>query len=262
MRGGGNSELDREQEILKQVQDDINLPKNEPIHLLLHKFFAFTLAEVLITLGIIGIVAALTMPSLISNHKKKVYVTQLKKAVNTTTNGLKMILADSEVDTLSDTPFYSQLSHALTSKNMSDLNNTARKYFNLGKDVSFVARQTRNYSVVNGERLSHSSSGGNQPYSDTILFSTVDGAEILIGLAWPVFLVSVDVNGYNKFPNTQGLDYFSFFINEDGSVRIFAANPSNYPHSLCVAGTMSTVYHTSWGCYTSVVMNNWEITYY
>ena len=40
---------------------------------------AFTLAEVLITLGIIGVVAAMTMPVLISNHKKQEYVTRLKK---------------------------------------------------------------------------------------------------------------------------------------------------------------------------------------
>lgn len=32
---------------------------------------AFTLAEVLITLGIIGVVAALTMPTVIQNYKKK-----------------------------------------------------------------------------------------------------------------------------------------------------------------------------------------------
>lgn len=38
----------------------------------------FTLAEVLITLGIIGVVAALTMPSLIENHRKKEVVTKLK----------------------------------------------------------------------------------------------------------------------------------------------------------------------------------------
>lgn len=30
---------------------------------------AFTLAEVLITLGIIGVVAALTLPSLVANYK-------------------------------------------------------------------------------------------------------------------------------------------------------------------------------------------------
>ena len=32
---------------------------------------AFTLAEVLITLGIIGVVAALTMPSLIAHYRKQ-----------------------------------------------------------------------------------------------------------------------------------------------------------------------------------------------
>ena len=168
-----------------------------------------------------------------------------------------MILADSEVDTLSNTPFYSQLSQALTSKNMSDLNSTARKYFNLGKDVSFVPTNARNYPLISDARV-NSSSGGNQPYGDTILFSTVDGAEILIGLAWPVFLVSVDVNGYNRLPNTQGLDYFSFFINEDGSVSLSPLDGYNE----CVAGLYDFTYHASWTCYTRVVENNWEITYY
>ena len=39
----------------------------------------FTLAEVLITLGIIGIVAAMTMPSLIQKYREKEYTTKLKK---------------------------------------------------------------------------------------------------------------------------------------------------------------------------------------
>lgn len=39
----------------------------------------FTLAEVLITLGIIGIVAALTLPALIQNHKKSETTARLKK---------------------------------------------------------------------------------------------------------------------------------------------------------------------------------------
>lgn len=40
---------------------------------------AFTLAEVLITLGIIGIVAALTMPTLIAEHKRQTNVARVKK---------------------------------------------------------------------------------------------------------------------------------------------------------------------------------------
>lgn len=46
-------------------------------------FFAFTLAEVLITLGIIGVVAAMTMPSLIQNHRKTVVISKLKKMSST-----------------------------------------------------------------------------------------------------------------------------------------------------------------------------------
>ena len=44
---------------------------------------AFTLAEVLITLGIIGVVAAMTMPTLIANYQKQVATTRLKKFYTT-----------------------------------------------------------------------------------------------------------------------------------------------------------------------------------
>ena len=39
----------------------------------------FTLSEVLITLGIIGVVAALTIPSVVNNYKKQQFRTGLKK---------------------------------------------------------------------------------------------------------------------------------------------------------------------------------------
>ena len=43
---------------------------------------AFTLAEVLITLGIIGIVAAMTISTLITNHQKKQTVVKLQRAIS------------------------------------------------------------------------------------------------------------------------------------------------------------------------------------
>ena len=42
----------------------------------------FTLAEVLITLGIIGVVAALTVPTLIAEHRSKELETRLKKVIH------------------------------------------------------------------------------------------------------------------------------------------------------------------------------------
>ena len=43
---------------------------------------AFTLAEVLITLGVIGVVAALTLPAFINNYEKHVTLTRLKYSYN------------------------------------------------------------------------------------------------------------------------------------------------------------------------------------
>lgn len=63
----------------------------------------FTLAEVLITLGIIGVVAALTLPTLISNYKKQTYVTGLQKAYSVLNNMTKSAMSSDEVTDFSDT---------------------------------------------------------------------------------------------------------------------------------------------------------------
>lgn len=54
----------------------------------------FTLAEVLITLGVIGIVAALTMPALIANYQKKRTVTQLKATYSILAQAFERAKAD------------------------------------------------------------------------------------------------------------------------------------------------------------------------
>ncbi len=55
---------------------------------------AFTLAEVLITLGIIGVVASMTLPALIQNNKNKEVETKLKKVYSVMNQAILM----SEID--------------------------------------------------------------------------------------------------------------------------------------------------------------------
>ncbi|MBP3924119.1 type II secretion system protein [bacterium] len=67
---------------------------------------AFTLAEVLITLGIIGIVAAMTLPGVISNHKKYVTAQKLKKASTVLLQANRMsYAAEGTADRPGFTPF-------------------------------------------------------------------------------------------------------------------------------------------------------------
>ncbi len=62
----------------------------------LHKKVAFTLAEVLITLGIIGVVAALTLPSVIQNYQEKQLTTAWKKAYSDVANATLLMSQNNE----------------------------------------------------------------------------------------------------------------------------------------------------------------------
>ena len=55
---------------------------------------AFTLAEVLVTLGIIGVVAALTLPSVIQKHQEQVTVNKVKKFYSVMSQAMLMAIKD------------------------------------------------------------------------------------------------------------------------------------------------------------------------
>ena len=54
---------------------------------------AFTMAEVLITIGIIGVVAAMTLPSLINNAQNKEFEEGLKRYYSILSQALDMYYA-------------------------------------------------------------------------------------------------------------------------------------------------------------------------
>ena len=58
---------------------------------------AFTLAEVLITIGIIGIVAAMTLPTIIKDTKNKEYAGARKKALATIGEAGKLLAVQGNI---------------------------------------------------------------------------------------------------------------------------------------------------------------------
>lgn len=55
---------------------------------------AFTLAEVLITLGVIGVVSAMTIPTLIGNHREKVTVSRLTHTYSLLSQAIERMIQD------------------------------------------------------------------------------------------------------------------------------------------------------------------------
>ena len=70
---------------------------------------AFTLAEVLITLGIIGIVAAMTIPTIINNYQHRAWVTMLKEDYAMISEGFRRMMATEGVDFFEQTEFYREI---------------------------------------------------------------------------------------------------------------------------------------------------------
>ena len=83
------------------------------------KFKAFTLAEILVTIGIIGFVSAMTIPSLISNAKDTRFRTQFLKTYTVIQQAIKRMEADdiaieSKLYNRRANPFYRTLLSYLT----------------------------------------------------------------------------------------------------------------------------------------------------
>ena len=165
------------------------------------KLCAFTLAEALITLGVVGVLSALTIPTLVKNHQKKVTVEKLKSE-------------------------YAKLQEAI---HLSSTENLEFKYwdFNQPSNVLFEQYLAKYLKIVDKQTMSKNGALGityrqlsgkpeNALYlmcnKDTI-YTTVSGAQYIVSQNRYLtkngfgFHLILDINGV-KGPNQFGKDVF------------------------------------------------------
>jgi len=209
------------------------------------KQMGFTLAEVLITLGIIGVVAAITLPILIQNYRKHAYVNQLKKSVTILEQGFQKMLADNEVDSLDGTDVFGSIKNTncnamngVSQVNCNDMIQNAKKYFNIVKVDSAKNLNDYKYKSLNyNDGLKYPDAKANSAIwvlSDgsyltrydwrnvpKIEYSNCDVIRSKGGkmCGW-IGKITVDVNG-GKQPNVEGRDIFNFFISDKGHLYSF-----------------------------------------
>ena len=165
---------------------------------------AFTLAEVLITLGIIGVVAALTIPNLIHTYNSIVLKSQLKKTYSVLSGAINMM--------------YAQTGIPVTPKNYTEYHTFYKdfmKYVKVAKDCGFnqcapVSYDKIDTGTLEGYQNFTFTADMQSNYFDDGQLILQDGTFLLFEDYLDLILISADINGINKGPNALGHDLFTF----------------------------------------------------
>lgn len=216
---------------------------------------AFTLAEILVTLGIIGVVSAMTMPTLIQSHQRKTYVTQLHKVYNEFQQALFQYQTDKNVINLKEAGLNSQ----------ANINDFVSKYFKIvltcSNSLTPCFLDQSSYRKISGAAV-------NNAYTVTNSYVLASGASVrfLYSVSGDkIGNIMVDVNG-TKGPNIVGRDLFTIAVYKNGvlddsgtSAPLSEAERNTIYTSACASnsGTSEGV----WGCFGKILNDNWEMKY-
>lgn len=172
----------------------------------------FTLAEVLITLGIIGIVAAMTLPTLIQKYQDKSDYSQLQKVYSQLLQATLSV--EQEYGSISE---WGMVANSEESSKL--LHDRYKKYFK-------VLKTCEDDVTVCLNDITYKSSTGNDygKFTDVSrsAFQLSDGTILMFRSSMDnlaLVNIYVDLNGWRK-PNQLGNDFFYFYyIRTDNIIR-------------------------------------------
>lgn len=221
---------------------------------------AFTLAEVLITLGIIGVVAAMTIPTLMNNIGEKEKITALKKAYSIISQAYtqaKIEEGTPDMWGLSDMADTSQPGSKVIIDKLSPYLRIQKNcgtggdcfatdpYKRLKASDTFDPNSNSKTKILLADGMSMTAWSG---------WVNCEGAFVGAPLAMQNICgsVEIDINGAKK-PNQDGVDYFVFWLTKDaivpnGVVGIPDANSNSFAGS-CAQANASGHGCTAWAIY-------------
>lgn len=229
----------------------------------------FTLAEVLITLSIIGVVAAMTTPSLVGGYQKAKVGPSIRKFMSTLENANEYLLADKESNTISGavgsngTEYLTELQKYVEGSIEDDKMNAAVP---APKDYAATALtdiELPVYSLKAGDAFA-------------ISLTTPDTTNVKGSYKGKVARIYYDLNGFNVKPNRVGRDIFVLaldnagsIIPEGGSAYYKAYGTASSGDSGDTAGTEQAWKGTcdedkvtdGFNCAGSIADNDWKVIY-
>ncbi|MFA7657921.1 MAG: type II secretion system protein [Candidatus Gastranaerophilaceae bacterium] len=228
---------------------------------------AFTLAEVLVTLTIIGVLAALTLPVLIANSQKAVYVAGARKAYSLWNQALIQMAADGGC--------IGDLSCFFDSADLKTMGDKIVKYFNVAKNCDTTTSGC--FSDTVARNFDGSDMAGGYDGTGYYRFITADGMSVI--LATPSLGCSgsggyltkmcmlyfyIDVNGLKK-PNAFGRDIFRFAIDNDNGPALYPLGGAKYVpwkiNKACDDGYNGGTDKHGYYCIGRIIDEGWQMNY-
>lgn len=207
---------------------------------------AFTLAEVLITLAIIGVVAVLVIPAFLNNKNDAELKNMWKKQYAVYSQAITQAMQDNGGNMASVCDNYSHNNCAQTFKQYLRVIKDCQRYVgNGGADC-----MATNITCLNGASnpaipISIASSGA----------VLADGSSFYLFAYWnntpctktsgECAIIYVDVNGY-KSPNMFGRDIFGINIFYDSIAPMGSSNDTDGHNELCTLPGTKTKYNTNY----------------
>lgn len=189
----------------------------------------FTMAEVLITIGVIGIVIAMTLPGVIKNYQRKVLETQFKKTVSV----LSQVILKSKVKLGTEnfaqycteyngSYYLSKECYDIFYSNLANLDGKKTNYqmYSINRSNEII-KTYNNSQIVTCSTLAAMCS---PIFTPRIM---LDGSFISMTINEHYFYIGVDVNGL-KGPNQLGHDIFIFTIDTKNDTLTYREKPKNY----------------------------------
>lgn len=208
---------------------------------------AFTLAEILITLAIIGIISAMTIPTLIAKIHEKQNITRLKQTYSLLSQAFKLVEDNGGV--LSDLAANQNTSKIDRVKKLADL---LRPHLKILVDCG---HNDKNEVCVKNQtylQLNNTSRGNYSKNQNYYKIGLVNGVHIIFNAGeggWnsqngdpETFRIYVDTNGLQG-PNQWGRDFFMFHYYDS-----YGLVPAGFPNSSKLEDKCESTKEAGLGC--------------
>lgn len=189
---------------------------------MIKKFFGFTIGEVLIALGVIGIIAMLTIPQIINGRQ----ATEAKSAFNTAYSIISNTITEMDANNVSIRP--ESYDTAL------DFLNEIVKYQKVAKKcisnvgAGSICYLSTNYKNLDGANMDIITTSRSYVLNNGMLIAIKKGTtKNGENISTPI-LIAVDINGKMNPPNRMGFDFFIFELTSDEGLMPSGGDATTY----------------------------------